>query len=307
MDAQPTTPASRWSLRGDVPWSLLMAAVAGCPWYLESAYNTLCSGIIGACATGQRTALAANLAAMGVPRAGYHAWRSFRMFGSAAIDGLRARAHADVMQWEVQGKQNLDRAEASGLPVVIWTAHMGSYDAAAAFFSRKLGSRMHAVRRPESNPRLQAMREKELRGVEHHQYATIYNDGNEEALALGLLRVLGDGQWVALQADRALPGLSTFTVEDDGLEWLLPKGPFFLPWAAKAMCLPVFVHQTGPRAHRAIIHPPIMPAATRDHRAATLELARTWVKLLRAQVARYPDQWFVYERVVRVAGGHAHD
>jgi lauroyl/myristoyl acyltransferase len=235
---------------------------------------------------------------MGVPQPGWNAWMAFRRFGAVSIDGIRARGE-DAPRWEVRGKEHLDAAMASGLPVVLWTAHMGSYDAAAAFFAERIGKRMHAVRRPERNPRMQALREKNFRDMENPHYTTIYNDSREDGLALELMRVLKAGQWVALQADRALPGLSTFVVEEGDLEWTLPKGPFFLPCAARALCLPVFVHRAGPRSHEVTIHPAVTPRASRDHQAVTMELARSWARLLRHQVGRFPDQWFVFERMVR--------
>ena len=298
--ADSSTPgrAARWGLSGDLPWRLLCAAVAGCPWFLENAFNAFWAGLIGLAAAGQRKNLAANLRAMDVPWPGWHAWLAFRRFGSVSVDGIRARTD-EVLRWEVRGKEHLDAAMESGLPVVLWTAHMGSYDAAAAFFAERIGRRMHAVRRPERNLHMQALREKNLRDMENPHYTTIYNDSREDGLALELLRVLKAGQWVALQADRALPGLSTFVVEEDGLEWTLPKGPFFLPCAARATCLPVFVHRAGPRSYGVTIHPAVVPRVSRDHQAVTMELGQAWVRLLRAQVRRFPDQWFVFERVVR--------
>ena len=293
-------PAKRWSLRGDLPWRMLHAGVLGAPWFLEGLYGAFWSGVIGLCAHQPRRGLAANLAALGISHPQFRAWLAFRRFGEVAVDGIRS-LNDEILEWEVEGREHLQSAMDSGLPVVLWTAHMGSYDVAASFFAHRLGTRMHAVRRPEMNPHLQAIREKSLRRMESDNLVTLYNDGREQTLALELMRVLRDGQWVALQADRALPGLSTFDVEADGIVWTLPKGPFVLPIVARAACLPVFIHRTGPRRYHVCFHPMVTPPRQRDHKDASEKLARAWLELLVPTVRQAPDQWFVFEQVARRA------
>lgn len=297
--APPVTAASRWGLRGDIPWRLLGAAVRGCPWYLERAVIFFWAGLIGLVAHGPRRALAANLRALGVRHPTFAAWRAFLQIGAVSVDSLRAQENPNALQWEVEGREHLEVAQRSGRPVVVWTAHMGSYDAAAAFFAHRIGARLHAVRKPEQNAKMQAIRERDLRSQEGEHFATIYNKGEEETLGVELMRVLKQGSWVALQADRSLPGLSTFPSVHGACEWTLPRGPFFLPMVAQATCLPVFIRRTGSRQYVVTFHPPVTPPATRDRNAAVQSLVEAWLPLLKQTILAHPDQWFVFEQFVK--------
>lgn len=294
---------ARWGLSGDVPWRMLTAALAACPWYLEGIYNSFWSGLIGLAARKPVGNLAKNLRALGVKRSGFHAWRAIAEFGSVTIDGHRA-LHGVPLAWEIEGLENVRAAESSGLPVVLWTAHMGSYDAAAAFFARRLPTRLHTVRRPEANLRLREIREQNLAALAGDRHATHYNEGPESGLALTLLRALQAGEWVAVQADRALDGLSTFRFENEGLAWTLPKGPFALPLAARAACLPVFVNRIGPRRYRVRFFPPEPPWENRDKEAGTRHLAARWTTLLAAAVRENPSHWLAFEHIVEPSANH---
>ena len=248
--------ASRWGLRGDLSWRLLRAAVQGCPWYLERALIGGWAGIIGLLAHEPRRALAKNLRALGVKFPNYAAWRTFQEIGAVSVDSIRAQTEPTLLQWEVEGRDHLVAAKETNRPVIVWTAHMGSYDAAAAFFAHRIGATLHAVRKPERNSQLQAIRSQDLRDKENEHLVTLYSGGQEENLGVELLRILKNGQWVALQADRALEGLSTMQVAGADYEWKLPRGPFYLALMAQAVCLPLFVRRIGPRHYGVKFHPP---------------------------------------------------
>lgn len=308
MSVEPEFPASaetpaRWGLSGDVPWRALTATLAACPWYLEDIYNFCWSGLIGLAARKPVGNLAANLRALGVKFPRFHAWRAIREFGAVSIDGHRA-LHGEPLAWEVEGIEHAKSAESCGLPMVLWTAHMGSYDAAAAFFARQLPTRLHTVRRPETNPRLRAIREHALCALAAGRHTTHYNDGPENGLALTLLRALQAGEWVAVQADRAMHGLSTFRFEHDGLAWTLPKGPFVLPVAARAACLPVLVNRIGPRRYRVQFFPMEPPWENRDREDGIRHLAARWTGLLAVAIRENPSHWLAFEPIIEPAAAH---
>ena len=298
--------ASRWGLRGDLTWRLFRAAALGCPWYLEKGLIFFWAGLIGLFAHTPRRALAGNLRALGVKFPNFAAWKAFQEIGAMSVDSIRAQANPDVLQWEVTGREYLEAAQQSGRPVIIWTAHMGNYDAAATFFAHRIGTKLHAVRKPEQNAQRQTLREQDHLQQQSAHLVTLYNEGQEESLGVELLRVLKEGQWVALQADRSLPGLSTMSMEHEGKMWTLPRGPFFLPLVAQAVCLPVLVRRTGFRQYAVQFHPPLTPTATRDRSAAVQSLMRDWLSLLQSTIRAHPDQWFVFEPLVKVVSDISH-
>ena len=293
-----TAPPPRWSLYGDVPWLLLLGGVRACPSFLEPPLIAGWSLLIFLAASKQRRATLRNLKTLlpeiPLPRRVWLAWRTFYQFARAAVDGIRFQQGEDVLAWEVVGLEHFGAAAASDRPVMLWTAHMGSYDAAAAFFAGRMGRHFFAVRLPEKNPRLQNLREAGLRRMQQGSYTTLYNS-SESILAVEILRALQQRNWVALQADRAPAGLTVLPFLQGHKTWLLPKGPFVLATAAKAACLPAFVTRLGHRRYRVTFHPALTPDASLPRDVATHALAEQWTALLEKTVRHGPDQWLVFE------------
>lgn len=298
---EPVSLPGRWSLYGDIPWRALCAGVRGCPWFLESLMIAIWATVIRLIAAKPSRAIRANLRRI-VPEAGpvrreWLLWRTFYLFGSVSVDSVRYSNGENVLSWEVEGMEHYRAAAKQSRPVVVFTAHMGSYDAAAAVFAGIMGRRLHAVRRPERHPAMQKAREAGLRRMGTTGFQPVYNTG-ESVLAVELMRALDAGEWVAIQGDRALPGLSTMICEDaGGLRWRIPRGPFVLTLASKAVCLPAFVRRTGFRRYRVTFHPPQahpVPAPPGRETAVT-SLAKAWLGSLAAVIREDPAQWLVFE------------
>lgn len=291
-------PPPRWSLYGDVPWRMLMGGVRACPSWLEMPHIAGWSLLIFLLARSQRQAVLGNLKALlpkhSRPARVWLAWRTFYQFARAAVDGIRFQQGSQVLAWEVEGLEHFEAAAAQDRPVMLYTAHMGSYDSAAAFFAEKMGRHFFAVRLPERHPRLQQLREEGLRRMEHGSYTALYNS-NESVLAVELLRALQRRDWVALQADRALAGLSVLPLPDGTKTWLLPKGPFALATASGACCLPAFVRRLGHRRYRVTFHPALLPVPGIPRTESAAALATRWTALLEQVIIARPEQWLVFE------------
>lgn len=296
--ASSAPPPPRWSLYGDVPWVLLLGGVRACPSWLETPFIAGWSLLIFGLAKTQRRAVLGNLQKL-LPAAGFWqrvwwAWRTFYQFARAAVDGIRSQQGAQVLEWEAEGLEHLEAASSQDRPVILCTAHMGSYDAAAACFAEKMNRRFFAVRLPERNPRLQQLREEGLRRMERGTYMALYNS-SESVLGVELLRALQRRDWVAIQADRALGGLTVLPFDDGQKTWLLPKGPFVLASAAGACCLPAFVRRLGHRRYRVTFHAPLLPDPSAARGEAVTRLAGRWSALLEQVIRDHPDQWLVFE------------
>jgi phosphatidylinositol dimannoside acyltransferase len=295
--AQPPLPA-RWSLYGDLPWRLLLGGVRACPSYLEAPHIAGWSFLIFLLAGNQRRAVLGNLKKL-LPDKNpllrlWWAWRTFYQFARSAVDGIRFQQGADVLAWEVAGLEHFEAAAAQDRPVMLCTAHMGSYDSAAACFAEKMGRHFFAVRLPERHPHLQQLREAGLRRMERGSYTALYNS-SESVLGVELLRALQRRDWVAIQADRAPAGLTVLPFDDGQKTWLLPKGPFVLAASAGACCLPAFVRRLGHRRYRITFHPPLLPDNSSNRPAAVTALAGRWTTLLQTVIRQHPEQWLVFE------------
>lgn len=286
------------------------------PWFLEPPFIAGWAALLLPLAGPQRRAMLANLKRI-LPEAGlrrrlFLAWRTFYHFGCATVDGIRFQQGEEVIAWEVEGLEHYQAAAASGNPVVLCTAHMGSYDAAAAFFAGRMGRRFSTVRLPERHPYLQRLREEALRRLESDAYRVLYNS-SESLLAVELLKVLRDREWLAIQGDRALPGLASFTVESDGRPWRLPRGPFLLAAATNALCLPAFCRRVGPRRYQVRFYPAFSAAdrpepsglesldRSRSREAAAEFLAARWAGRLLEILREDPSQWLVFEEAFSVS------
>jgi phosphatidylinositol dimannoside acyltransferase len=296
-------PVSRFGLHGDIIWRAMLHGVRSCPPYLEQPLIAGWATIVWLLAGPQRRGLMSNAAHLhpeyGVLRRALTAWRTFFEFGCVTTDSMRTQAGDQIIAWQVAGLTHFQTLVETPGPAILLTAHMGSYDAAASFFAQRMGRMFYAVRMPERNPHLQKIREDGLRRVENANYRTLYNS-SESVLAVDLLRATNEGHLVALQGDRALPGLSVtpIAVPEVGAEWALPRGPFLLAIAARAQCLPTFVRRIGHRHYRVDFWPALGTPDVKsreDRDAAVSTLAHTWSSHLYRVLQRWPSQWLVFE------------
>lgn len=289
---------SRWGLHGDLTWRALQAGVRACPWFLEPPLIAGWAAVVHLLAGRQRRAIAENLRVLmpesSLLRRQFLVWRTFYQFGSVTTDGIRCQQGEDIITWEVEGLEHFRAAEAQEQPVMLLTAHMGSYDAAGAFFARHMRRRLSAVRRPEIHPHLQDLREEALKKMGDGAFHVLYNS-SESILAVDLLRSLKNHEWVALQADRAMPGLSTMLLEKEGRGWQLPSGPFTLAAAAQAQCLPTFIVRLSQRRYRVVFRGALTALPGRDRRKSITTLAEQWITIFSAILREHPAQWLVFE------------
>jgi lauroyl/myristoyl acyltransferase len=163
----------------------------------------------------------------------------------------------DEVDWAIDGLEHIDDLKSREEGCLILTAHMGNYDLAAPLFSGEFNRTVHAVRAPERDPRMQALRERELEAwQERHPGFKVHYNVPGEMLGLELARILGDGDVVAVQADRVLFDVSQVEVEvDGGRTMVLPRGPLVLAQATGAPCFPLFVLRDGWRRYRIVVKP----------------------------------------------------
>jgi KDO2-lipid IV(A) lauroyltransferase len=120
--------------------------------------------------------------------------------------------------------------------------------------------------------------------------------GNDPLASLALLRHIRAGGVVALQVDRAPPGLRTCSVHlfgEPGLQGL-PEGPLRLAQLTGAPILPIFCARTAFRRYLVDIGEPIHvpPRASPAELAACAQrVADAMTRFLRA----HPTQWLMFQ------------
>ncbi len=297
---------SRWAARlgvfGDLPTKLALRALYVTPFFLEPVLTAGWTFLFFLIAGPQRRAVTTNLRALhptwSRPRAICGAWLVFWNFALTYVDALRHETGTGSMDWAVDGLENMQELSNRRDGCIILTAHMGNYDIAAPVFASRFNRTLYTVRAPEREPETQALREAEVRRKEaaHPEFRTLYNtpDG---MLGIELARLLGEGNIVAVQADRVMFDVSPMDVEvEPGLVMRLPKGPLYLARATGAPPYPLFIVRDGWRRYRVIILPEVTLPPRK--RGAPDESAVVWAATLLEIVRKHWRQWYVFEPLV---------
>lgn len=282
-------------------WSrYLNWGVRHCPWSVEPVLLALYSFLFFLGARQFRIGIEANIKALFPKAFPVQRWiktyQVFWNFAAVAVDGVRAREQPGIIEWEIDGLANFEELRNHPGGVILITAHMGNYDLAGSVFAERFERTVHAVRAPERNPELQALRKAELTARDDAYYHVIYNEpGN--MLGITLTRALQSGDAVAIQADRVLFDVSSLTVEwDRDHEINLPQGPFILSLTTGCPIYPLFMIRLGRCRYRIQIGEAFHCRRTGQDKKADLERAgRHWASLLRKTVTRYWYQWLVVE------------
>ncbi len=198
-------------------------------------------------------------------------------------------AEALLADTVTEGRDHLDAAADAGRGVVLALPHMGSWDAAAVWYSAATGRSVTTVAEPLEPPALFEW------FVEQRRHLGM------EVLALGpaagpvLLRALRAGQTVALVCDRDIEG-DGVSVEFFDERTTLPAGPATLALRTGAVLLPCAYLFDGRRGHRAVVLPPLDVRRSggglrADVARVTQDLARAFEGLVR----RAPEQWHLLQ------------
>jgi KDO2-lipid IV(A) lauroyltransferase len=240
----------------------------------------------------QRAAIARNLRRI---RGERPAWRdaadvarTFATYASSlsevlAGDSPRGRAPSAV----VVGENHVWRALQAGRGLIFVTAHTAGWDAAGRLIGRTKGLRMMIVEAPERDARARAIQDEARRGSD----VLVAHAGDDPLSALQIVRHLREGGVVALQVDRAPPGLRSREVTLFGERTRVPEGPLRLAGLTGAPIVPIFAARTGHRRYLVSAHPQIDVA--RSASQAELDVAAQRIAdAVQGFVRAHPTQWF---------------
>ena len=219
--------------------------------------------------------------------------RVFANFGWSLTDTATYRILKPRFKYELERMRYLEQL-ASGRNAIVLTAHMGSYDLAAALFAQKFHRSIRMVRAPEPDPssteHMHQALEQSTAGAVKVGYSS---DGT--ALALDLLSALRGGEIISIQGDRVVGDVAQAAVQFFHQQIFLPNGPFVLSFVADTPIYPLFIVRTGRRRYKIVAREPIVcerNGAPRDQVIANA--MQRWAEVLQEMTKSYWPQWFAF-------------
>lgn len=246
-----------------------------------------------------RGALAANLEAVLGPAGHLERWRrsflSMWSFAWCFAERYRRIAEPDRFRAIAEGEDIWRELSESGSGVVVVTAHIGPWEAAAQFGAAASDQRIHVVREKEIDPRAQAF-VGELLSRTNRNYVTHFS-GDDPVLSLALAEALRNGEIVAVQGDRPRAGGRSVMASLFGKPMPLPIGPAALARSAGVPIVPVFNFREGRFVMRTVVRAPFRVAVTAD-RAADIEAAvHHLAGEIEWAIRQRPYQWFCFRNL----------
>jgi Kdo2-lipid IVA lauroyltransferase/acyltransferase len=188
--------------------------------------------------------------------------------GPAAVE-----AHVTVAGWE-----EVERARASGRPILILTGHCGNWELLAATINLR-GLGMAVVARPLDDPDLQAL----LAGL-RARFGTPTIARGSEGAARQLLTTLRTGGALGMLIDQDTK-VDGVWVPFFGRPAFTPVGAAKIALRQKPAVIPTFIERLEDGRHLATFHPPL------DLPDDATEATALMTAKIEEQVRRRPEQW----------------
>jgi lauroyl/myristoyl acyltransferase len=183
-----------------------------------------------------------------------------------------------------QGLEHLQRAVQLGKGVIIATAHFGTIEVGGPALATL--TPFHAVHdrfRPDYLDRLIQGRRVQM-GINPISVDNVRQ----------MLRVLHQGEALALLFDRPVEPGKGVTVRFFGRETALPAGPAVLAMKTGAALLPIYQFRQPDRSIKIVIFPPISWTSTGERKCDVQLVMQKLVDTYQAMIRDRPDQWYMF-------------
>ncbi len=215
--------------------------------------------------------------------------RTFASYGRYWAESLRLPA-VDAVELDrlmsYEGLGYLDAALAGGKGAIMAIPHLGGWDPAGAWFTRR-GYELTVVVEPLEPPELFEW----FVGLRREFGISVIPLG--PGAGTGVLKALRANHMVCLLCDRDIGG-GGVEVEFFGERTTLPAGPATLALRARSPLLPTAVFFDG-RGHHAVVEPPVDVERTGHVRDDVTRLTQAMAYALEDLIRRAPEQWHLFQ------------
>ncbi len=220
------------------------------------------------------------------------AWRNFRNHSKAYADLMRLpRARVEQLRplLHLEGVEHLEEARAHGKGVLVISAHMGSWEIAAAIWSSTIAPVSLFAEELEPPELFDWYRQTRQRlGI---SVLPLSRSGLHQ-----VVQALSANEMIVTAVDRDLTGTG-LEVEFFGRRTRIPSGPAALAIRRGAALLPVVVLRNPDDTYQAIGWPPIFAQPGADPKVEERRLTELLVRHLERIIREHPDQWHLPHRI----------
>jgi phosphatidylinositol dimannoside acyltransferase len=247
-------------------------------------------------ARGARLALEENLRA-GLPQVSGRelrliTWNNFRNHSKAYADLMRLpRARVEELQplLHVEGMEHLEAARAYGRGVLVVSAHMGSWEVAAAIWSATIAPVSLFAEELEPRELLDWYRRTRARlGI---SVLPLNRAGLKQ-----VIKALEAQEMVVTAIDRDILGTG-LVMDFFGRPARIPEGPAAIALHKGTPLLPVCVYRLPDDSYQAVGYPPIVAEPTGNRNEDLRRVTRQLVAHLEEIIRAHPDQWHMPHRI----------
>ena len=186
------------------------------------------------------------------------------------------------------GLENINGAMESGKGAIFVTGHIGNWEVGGIALAN-LGKKVHMVYIPDRFEAFERIREK-TRSTKN--VVSIPMGGTFE-ISLKLIRLLREGEIVAMKGDRVILG-EGITIKFFGRDTELPLGPSLISQISGAPIVPTFVVLNGEGKYQPIVCEPIFPTRSGNRRLDVERNVQKVAGVIEEFIREYPDQWYMF-------------
>jgi len=182
----------------------------------------------------------------------------------------------------IKGIEIVDKVLSQKRGFIVLSAHLGNWELLAGFFGLK--------RYPVNVLARKLRYEKHDRWINNLRRKMGVNVVMRDESAKTILKLLRDGQSIAILADQDISSLDGVFIDFFGRQAYTPTAPVILALASAVPIIPMFIVREG-NGHTIYVEEPLELEITGNRETDIKVNTEKWSKVVESYIKRYPSQW----------------
>jgi predicted LPLAT superfamily acyltransferase len=190
----------------------------------------------------------------------------------------------DVFTYDFNNEKYLIQMREEGRGGVLLSAHVGNWETAGNLLRKRITTKINVVMLDAEVEQIKSYLESTT-GKSHFNIIAIKDDLSH---VVKINNALSNNEFVAIHADRYLPGAKYFELDFLGQKAKFPQGPFIV--ASKFNAPVTFVYALKEKKY----HYTLSSTLPITEKMKPEEIAKKYIEELELKVKQKPEQWFNY-------------